>query len=41
MSKVLLKTVAIALFLSAFASMTALADGVPAPMCYPNPCPQQ
>ncbi len=38
MKKIFLKTVTVVLIIAGFASATVLADGTPAPMCYPKPC---
>jgi hypothetical protein len=41
MKKIFLRIVVAALLLAASGSISALADGTPAPMCYPKPCQPQ
>jgi hypothetical protein len=38
MKKTILKIVVTTLLLLALGASSAVADGIPAPMCYPRPC---
>jgi hypothetical protein len=41
MKKTILKIVVTSLLLLALGASSAVADTVPAPVCYPRPCPMQ
>jgi len=41
MKRTILRIVVTTLLLLALGASSAVADGVPLPMCYPKPCPAQ